>query len=73
MTKCLMFLMALNGMSLTDIAEKFDMTKSEVHEIIQKKLEEHHAGDWTISRIRSFPVWKNSIIEKELTKLWEML
>lgn len=73
MTKCLIFLMALNGVSLTDIAKKFDMTKSEVHKIIQKKLEEHHAGNENVKNFERFPTWRHSIIEEELRTLWEML
>lgn len=70
---CLIFLLALNGMSLTDIAKKFGMTKNEVHEIVQHKLEEHHAGNENIKNFERFPTWRHSIMEEELRTLWEML
>lgn len=69
----LVFLLALNGVSLTDIAKKFNMPKSQVHEIIQHKLEEHHAGNENIKNFERFPTWRHSIIEEELRVLWEML
>lgn len=70
---CLIFLLALEWVSITDIAKKFSMTKSEVYEIVKRKLEEHHAGNENIKDLDTFPKWKHEIIEKELKTLWETL
>ena len=70
--KSIIFLMALNGVPQRNIAEKFGMTKNEIHRIVGEKANDNHVVD-NMQDLREYQIWREKIITKELENLWNLI
>lgn len=70
--KSVIFLLALLGEGQKDIADKFGLSKSEVHAVIKEKSAEYHI-DTNVKDLERYSAWWKNVMREEAEKLWGML